>query len=325
MNTVLPLPIQSITIIIVGYQSGSDLAELLPILVTDAPALGLEIILVDNDSSDNTKKIADRFKGEIEFIANKENVGFATAVNQALAISRSPYVLLLNPDARIDSDAIYGLKNYLDTHDKVAAVAPRLEFSDGSLQPSRGSFPTALRTIAHLFQLKQIMPADEKIINGPLRFLGRIFQQYSLPEQEQTVDYTTGACVLIRRSALDDVGELDPYFFLYYEEIDLAKRLAEGGYSWVFLNYIKVVHTVATSSEKAPLKPFLERYRSMCYYYSKHHPFWEAFLVRQALYIMIMIRWGLIKFNSKYRLDPDVPLQEELSVYRRLLFRRVKV
>lgn len=324
MKSVLPLPLQSVSIIIVAHQSGQDLMELIPHLLAEAPVHGHEIIVVDNDSTDDTSSLMARYSSDVIYIRNRKNLGFATAVNQGLKAGRAPLVLLLNPDARINAEDINKMKHYLQTNDSVAAVAPRIEFPDGSLQPSRGSFPSVCRTFAHLFQLKRIMPDDEKIIQGQLRFLGRFFSQYSKPESEQKVDYTTGACVLLRRSVMEKVGAMDPGFFLYYEEIDLAKRLNNAGYSWVYLDTVTARHTVAASSGKAPLRPFLERYRSMCYYYNKHHSFLEAFIVRQLLYITILLRWGLVLVSPSFRLDPDVPLDEETRIYKRLLRRRLR-
>ncbi|MBN1297574.1 glycosyltransferase family 2 protein [bacterium] len=324
-TTAIPLPLLSISVITIGHQSEGDLVDLLPQLLADAPALGMEIVVVDNASTDGTRALLDRYRRDIMIITNDRNRGFGAAVNQGLQRTRGQYVLLLNPDARIDPDAIRSLKGYLDTHAATGAVAPRLEYPDGRLQPSRGSFPSVFRTLASLFQLKRLMPDDETVMRSPLRFLGRVFRQYAPPQAEEIVDYTTGACVLLRRSALDTAGAFDESFFLYYEEIDLAKRLKEAGYNWVYLDRVIARHAVAASSDKAPLRPFLERCRSMCYYYSKHHSFRAGFIVRQMLYITILIRWLLILIHPRFRLDPRVPIAEETAVYRRLLRRRTHI
>jgi GT2 family glycosyltransferase len=326
MSVPLPILKKNIAVIIVGHESGSDLEALLPELIDQSPECGLEIIVIDNASTDHTAEVIKRHRKDITSVVNSENVGFATAVNQGFKASKTSYVLLLNPDARLTSSGIKILHNYLETHPIVAAVAPRLEFPDGRLQPSRGSFPTVLQTIAHLFRFKRLMPDDRKIIQGPMRWLGKIFGQYApLPKFDQTVDYTTGACVLLRRAALEEAGGMDESFFLYYEEIDLARRLRDAGYKWVFLNSAVAVHTVAASSGKAPLRPFYERYKSMCYYFRKHHNPFQAFVVRQLLYIMVFLRWGSVLINRRFRLDPSVPLETEIAMYRRLTKRRTRI
>ncbi len=321
----MPYSLHSIAVIIVSHQSETDLEESLPRLVAWAPVLGLEIILIDNASTDDTFTLLENFQNDVTVIRNDENQGFATAVNQGIQASRAPFILLLNPDAVIDASSIQRLKEYLDQHSTVAAVAPKMLFPDGRIQPSRGSFPSLLHTLAHLYRLKRLLPDDEKIMHGPLKILGSIFRQYSpLPDEDETVDYTTGACVLLRRSAVDEVGGLDEYFFLYYEEIDLARRLKNEGYSWVFLNTASATHTVASSSSKAPLRPFYERYKSMCYYFRKHHHPLSSFIVRQLLYIMVFFRWGCVLLSKRFRLAPETPLSAEIGMYRSLVGRRTR-
>lgn len=320
MNNPEPLPLHSIAIIIVGYQSASNLETLLPGLIEQSPALGTDIIVINNGSTDGTRDVLNSYKDAVTIIHNNENLGFAAAVNQGLKASRAPYIMLLNPDAHLNAECLLKLKNYLDEHAFVAAVAPRIEFPDGKLQPSRGSFPSVLRVAAHLFRLKKLMPDDEKVIRGPLKIFGSVFKQYApLPEFNETVDYTTGACVLLRRSAVEEVGGFDERFFLYYEEIDLAKRLKNEGYSWVFLNTAIATHEVGASSTQSPLRPFYERYKSMCYYFRKHHHPLSAFIVRQLLYISVFIRWGCVLITDRCRLDPNVLLSEEIRVYKQLL------
>lgn len=325
MNRPVPLSLQSVSIIIVGYQSSEDLKMLLPCLVEQSPILGTDIVVIDNGSTDDSRQVLEQFKDAITLLINSENVGFAAAVNQGFRESGASYVLLLNPDTRLDTHCIHALKTYLDSHPSVAAVAPRMEFPDGRLQPSRGSFPSVFRTIAHLFRLKRLMPRDEKIIHGPLKILGSAFSQYApLPETDQTVDYTTGACVLLRRSAVEAIGGLDDNFFLYYEEIDLARRLRDEGFTWVFLNTVSAVHAVAASSSRSPLRPFYERYKSMCYYFHKHHHPLSAFIVRQLLYIMVFFRWGCVLISKRFRLDPEIPLSAEIAMYKRLVGPRAR-
>jgi GT2 family glycosyltransferase len=324
-NQNIPFSLHSIAVIIVSYQSAQDLDTLIPKLISYSPSMGLEIIVVDNASSDNTNEILDNYENEITAIRNRNNSGFATAVNQGIQASRAPYVLLLNPDADLNITAIKTLKQYLDQHSTVAAVAPKMLFPDGRLQPSRGTFPSLPHTIAHLYRLKRLMPDDEKIMHGPLKILGSVFRQYSpLPEEDEVVDYTTGACVLLRRCSIEEVGGMDECFFLYYEEIDLARRLKNEGYTWVFLSTAAATHIVAGSSGKAPLRPFYERYKSMCYYFKKHHHPFSAFIVRQLLYIMVFLRWGCVLLDKRFRLAPGTPLSAEIEMYRSLVGRRKK-
>ena len=320
MNTPVQSCTASVSVIIITHESGDELEALLPELIAGSFGTEIEIIVVDNASSDRTVSILDGYRDRIKSILNERNAGFGTAVNQALNLTGTPWILLLNPDARLPVESIRDLRDYLVDHPGVAAAAPRLEFPDGRIQPSRGSFPSVFRTAVHLFGMKRLMPEDDSVIGGPLSILGRVFKQYApLVDYPQRVDYTTGACVMLRRSAIEDAGGFDEHFFLYYEEIDLAKRLKAAGYEWMFLSHISAVHSVAASSGKAPLRPFYERYRSMCYYFRKHHSSIAAFIVRHLLYLMVLTRWGLVLVSNRFRLDPGIPLQQEIEVYRKLL------
>ncbi len=305
-----------IAVILVTYNAEFELQECVSQLLNTNPWVNLEIIVVDNHSEDSTLNVARSFENRIRLIANPENKGFAFAVNQGVSATTAPLILLLNPDARITLDGISALKFFLETQHDAVAAAPRLIYPDGRLQPSRGTFPDLHLIIAHLFCLKRLLPADEVVIQGHLRILGRFFQQYAEPSPVQYVDYTTGACVMIKRCAFDQIGGMDDGFFLYYEEIDFALRARKAGWKWVYLDQVISRHEVASASRKAPLRPFFERYRSMVYFFRKHHPAWKTFIVCQLISLMAMCRWALACVSQRYRIDPAADWYEESRIYR---------
>ena len=309
----------SIDIILVAYQSKGDLKNLLPELLSMRERLHIKICVVDNASSDGTAEMLAESYQWVKTILHDENKGFAAGVNAAEKQGNSRYVLLLNPDTHVNYPALESLKNYLDQHDDVAAAAPKILYPDGRLQPSRGSFPNFFRTGAHLLNLKRVMPDDEKIIQWCGRWLGSIFRQYSEVKEEQEVDYTTGACVLIRRSAFSELGGLDERFFLYYEEIDFGLRLKRAGYRWVFLNGAVVTHKVAASSDTVPIPSFEARYTSMIKYFQKHRPIWEQMGIRWLLRLNVGIRWLLGSVSVRFRTSNEVSWQDEKDMYKRLL------
>ncbi len=308
-----------VSVIIVAYNSGRELRALLPDLIEIRRRFPLDIFVVDNDSGDDSRKAADAFGDEVTLLCNPENVGFGAAVNRALEVVSSPYVLILNPDTRITLQAVQQLFDYLTAHPEVAAAAPRLVYPDGSLQPSRGSFPNLLIAFTHIFRLKRLLPKDEIMIRLFKGKLGKLFAQYSDVGKDQPVDYTTGACVLLDAGKLREVGCFDERFFLYYEEIDLAARLKKAGYKWMFLSSVVVEHVVAASASAQPLKPFIERYRSMVVYFRLHKPAWQVRLV--VLWIRMMAMFLLVahRFHPGFRIDPNVNPEEEKSVLRQLL------
>jgi N-acetylglucosaminyl-diphospho-decaprenol L-rhamnosyltransferase len=308
-----------VSIIIVAYRSINELRELLPLLFELSRCIAVEIAIVDNRSDDGTEELLREQASRIIYIKNDENRGFAAAVNQAVLQTSAPQILLLNPDARLDPVSLGKLSSFLTRHPDAGAAAPRIIYPDGRLQPSRGSFPTLLTALAHLTGIKHLMPDDESIMKGPFGFLGRFFKQYSHPLEVQEVDYTTGACVLLKRQALDEVRGLDERFFLYYEEIDLAVRLNNAGYKWFFLEEAEARHSVAAASGKDPLRPFFERYRSMLLYFCKNTSAFQTAIVRRMLAAMILFRWACGRLSPRFRIDPNAPWSEETSVFKRLL------
>ena len=301
----------AIGVVIVAYQAADDLSELIPNLLELKSSISLEIVVVDNDSTDGTAAVLTPCRSAIRYIRNPRNVGFAAAVNTAVEYLNTDYILLLNPDCRIREDVLKGLAEFMKTHPEAGAVAPRIVYPDGRLQPSRGSFPNLIIAAANIFRLKKIMPADENVIRSPLRIFGRIFRQYAPLKPVEQVDYTIGACVLIRRKAFLAVGGMDDRFFLYYEEIDLALRMREHGHVWYFLSDFDVVHESGGASNHAPLNPFFQRYRSMILYFGKHKPGWQTGLVTAMIRLMAAFRlfWGSL--FKQHRIDPSSPWDDE--------------
>jgi GT2 family glycosyltransferase len=308
-----------IAIIVVSFNAERDFQELLPQLVRIGTEYPIEIIIVDNNSCDNTIGILKPFSNDIILIKNSTNKGFAAAVNQALNRMTSDYFLLLNPDARITLETVQALHEFLCDNPSAAAVAPRITFPDGSLQPSRGTFPNLLIVMAHLFRLKKLMPVDERVISGPFRCLGGLFKQYAVLEPIQKVDYTTGACVLFRSKPVQEIGGFDERFFLYYEEIDLAMRLKSAGYDWVFLNDLEITHEVAGASGKSPIRPFFERYRSMILFFGKHHSRICTKAVYNLVAVAVWLRILIHNVMPSQRIDSSVDWIEEKKMLKEII------
>ena len=279
----------NVSIIIVTFNSKSHIEKILEILFRDRYTF--QLIIIDNNSNDGTTEWLKSLDHNIKLLANENNTGFASAVNQAAELVTNDYILLLNPDAIIQPEQIQKLKMILESEPTAAAIGPRLVYPDGRIQPSRGSFPNLAISFAHIFGLKRLMPSDEKIMASRGRILGKIFRQYTTPKQLEKVDYTTGACVLIRSDVFRDMKGLDERFFLYYEEIDFAFRLQAGKYKWLYTDEIRVCHNVAESSRRVPLLAFEARYKSMFLYFHKNKNLLSVFAV-----------WSMISLMAIYHL-----------------------
>jgi N-acetylglucosaminyl-diphospho-decaprenol L-rhamnosyltransferase len=200
--------------------------------------VSLETIVVDNGSTDGSvEMVRDRFPS-VQIIELGENAGFARANNVAFERCRGEFVLLLNSDAFIPQDGLAELVAAAWRHPDAAAVGPRLLNEDGSLQRSAWPFPAAWRILLEAFG-----------VHRPLRRLGLV-EDLGIwgHNEERAVDFLIGACLLLRRTALAEVGGFDEEFWLYGEEADLERRMTARGWRVVFTPAIEVTHVGGASS-----------------------------------------------------------------------------
>jgi hypothetical protein len=167
-------------------------------------------------------------------------VGFTRGNNIAIQESRGRYVLLLNPDAEVLGDALQTLVSYMEAHPEVGVVGPRLLNPDGSVQPSRRRFPTLTTLFLESTILQEWFPRNA--------ILRRYYLADQPDDQEQGVGWVTGACFLVRREAMAQVGLLDEAFFMYSEELDWQWRIQKAGWQVIYLPAAQVIHHEGQSS-----------------------------------------------------------------------------
>lgn len=231
--------VPTISILIVTYQSAKLIDRCLDSIATQA-GLPVEILVVDNDSTDGTRDLV-AARRAVRLIPLETNRGFTAAVNVAASRAMAPYLLLLNPDAELLPNALPNLYSHLEAHPRVAAVGPKLIYPDGTPQDAAFTYPSLLMTWLEYF------PRPGRLIHS--RWNGRIS---SSRLQAVSVDYPLGACILIRRSAWEDVGGLDEGFFMYCEEIDWCMRAKRRGWGIEHLPSATVVHHSGASTQQNP-------------------------------------------------------------------------
>lgn len=252
-----------VTVAVVGYRTRDLVLECLASVFRYADDLRVEAVLVDNASGDGTgAAVRERFP-TVRVIENRENRGFAAATNQALCQARGRHVLLLNPDARLTGGALQALVALLDAERDVAAAAPRLVYADGALQPSCRRFPTAWGVFCAVAGLDRIWP-------GCPRF-GRYRMTEFGHDVRRDVDQPMGACLLVRREAIAQVGLLDERFFLYFEDVDWCLRLRQAGWRVAFEPAATVVHLANRSSRQIGPRRWRLYVESLLRYFAKHH------------------------------------------------------
>lgn len=234
-----------------------------------------EVIVVDNASGDGTPDMVRREYPQVTLLANRDNRGYTGGNNQAIPISRGRYVLILNPDTRPEPGAIREMLSFMEAHPDAAAVGPRLLWGDGSLQSSRRRFPTLATGLLESTLVQQYWKH-----NAVLR---RYYCDDLPPDRVEAVDWVVGACIMIRRQALDQVGLLDEGYFMYSEEMDWCYRAKRAGWQIYHLPSATVVHYHGKSSEQNVLSRELRFQDSKLRFYAKHHGGWQATLLRLFL------------------------------------------
>jgi len=243
-------------VVVVSYNSAGTLEACV------APLVGedmFDVVVVDNASQDGSADaVADL---PVEVVTLDHNRGFAYGCNRGWRSGSSPFVLFLNPDARIDRKSLLRLIQVLKDHEDVGAVGPRITAEDGSLELSQRRFPRLRSTYAQALFLHRILPRAswvDEVVHDP-----------ALYEKSHAAEWISGACVLIRREALERIGGWDDGFFMYGEDKDLCRRLWNAGYSVRYEPCASVVHIGGVSASRARLLPTLAASRIR--YARKHH------------------------------------------------------
>ncbi len=247
-----------LSIVVVSYNSGGLIGACLEAVRAARDGLDVELFVVDNASSDaSAALVAQRFP-EATLIANRENVGFGRANNQAFERARGRYLLVLNPDTVVRPNALGELVRFADAHPEAGAVGPRLEYANGRFQHSAFKFPDSRQAFFGFFDL---IPIDSTL-NG--RF-GT--EQYERPFR---AEHLLGACLLLRREALDEVGWFDPGYFMYFEETDLCARLRRAGWQNLYTPTARVAHVSAAITSADPERMSVEFHRGQARFYRQH-------------------------------------------------------
>ncbi len=260
-----------LSIVIVSYNTRALLARCLGALPAATGGLRWEAIVVDNASADGSPAAVSREFPDATLLVNDDNVGFARACNRGARAARGSAILFLNSDAEPRPASLTGLVGYLRDHPRVGAAGPRLRDPAGGRPRSCFRFPSLARPHLNFRLVRGLVgerfslayPADDR------RFTGG-----------GPVDWLSGACLLLRREALDAVGLFDERYFMYFEDIDLCRRLWAGGWEVVFWPGVEVVHAGGASAHGHSARLAVEHQRSRLIYFSTHHPGLVSGLIR---------------------------------------------
>jgi GT2 family glycosyltransferase len=229
-----------LAIVIVNYNTAALLRGCLAAIHAVTDVKGTEIIVVDNASVDNSAAMVSREFPEVRLLALSENLGFGVANNLGVATSSASYIMLLNSDAVLLEDTGVGLVRYLEEHDDVSCVGPRIVLSTGERQPRVfGNLPSLWRIAMQSLHLDLLFPRTSIFEGTDGRDRGHM---------ESDVGWISGVCMVMRRADFLAVGGFDPGIFMYCEDVDLCSRLSERGGRIVRIDRFPVLHYGGASS-----------------------------------------------------------------------------
>ena len=259
-----------LSVVIVSYNVRELLTACIDSVVKASEGIDAEVFVVDNKSADDTVEVISRDYPWVHLINNKENLGFSKANNIAIRQSEGEYVLLLNPDTVVAEGALSGAVEFMDQHPEVGGAGVRMHNTDGTLAPeSRRAVPTPL-------------VAARKMLG----FTKRYYMSYLPWDKPGMIEVISGAFMMLRRKAIDEVGLLDEDFFMYGEDIDLSYRLLKGGWQNWYLP-LDIIHYKGQSTQKSDFRYVHVFYQAMLIFFRKHYSHLSFFFtlpVKVAIY-----------------------------------------
>ncbi len=296
-----------LAVVVVSWNTRDLLLAALGAVLNDASGFSPVVYVVDNASADGSPDAVAARYPQVALIRNVGNVGFARANNQAIDATRSDYVLLLNSDTEIHPGALDRLVAFLDAHPRAAAVGPQLVYPDGRRQLSYGRFPGLGEQAALAIGLGRFVVPDEE--HGAWE---------SAPRE---VDYVAGACMMVRRAAITEVGLMDERFFMYSEEADWCYRLRRAGWSVWFEPAARVMHVRGGSTRQARGRMLAELYRSRVQFVRKHRGLVAARGMKLCMALDVGLRIVACPARSMLSPGPDArrDLRDRVAAYQHLL------
>jgi len=248
---------------IVNWNTRDHLLACLASLAESRTSVPLEVVVVDNASTDGSAEAVQRDYPAVRLIANCGNRGYAAANNQAIAASGGEFVALLNPDVVLPPNGLEEMAEFLRDHPQAAAVAPKLILPDGSVQRSVRGFPGPFEVFCEMTRLSRAFPRSRRLACYWLPDL-----DYDTP---QPVPQPMASCIMLRRTDLERLGGFDEAFPIFFNDVDLSYRLHLEGRLTYLLPSVCVRHFHGASTRQVRRDMAWESARSLCTYYRKHY------------------------------------------------------
>lgn len=212
----------SLSVIIVSYNTKQLLSDCLKsVYKSQSPKDGLEVIVVDNNSPDDSVQMVQTDFPQVKLIANQDNKGFAAANNQAAAIAQGKYLLFLNSDTKLTPHALVKPLKYLRTHQDVGAITIKLLLPTGQIDlDNHRGFPTPWTALTKILRLNTLFPNS--------RLFNNYYQSYKGYDRIHSIDVAAGSYIMLSKKLFDKIGGWDESYFFYGEDIDLCYRIRQN-------------------------------------------------------------------------------------------------
>jgi len=254
-----------LSVVTVSWNVKDLLAACLDSVYASLEGSGLqsEVLVVDNASRDGSADMVRQRFPQARLFVNVDNLGFAAGNNQALRETSGRCVVLLNPDTLVHGDALGTLLRFLDETPTAGMAGPRLVYADGSFQHAAFHFPSLEQTFFDFF------PLHYRLLDSTLN--GRYPRAWYARGKPFAVDHMLGACMMVRREVLAQVGLLDEGYFMYCEEIDWALRMRRAGWGIYCVPAAEVVHYAGQSTRQFRDEMFVALWRSRLRLFARHY------------------------------------------------------
>lgn len=283
-----------ISVIIVSYNVRLFLEQTIHAVIQSINNRSVEIIVIDNNSSDNSvEHIKSTITYPINFILNEENVGFAKANNQGIEIASGKYILLLNPDTVIQKDTLDSCYNFAESNNDIGAIGVKMVDGRGDFLPeSKRSVPTPANSFWKLSGVASLFPKS-KVFNA--YNLGHIAE-----DADAEIDVLCGAFMFMPIRIVKQVEMLDEDYFMYGEDIDLSYKIKKAGHKIWYLGTNKIIHYKGQSTQKASLLYVNTFYSAMSIFAKKHYSSSRLTLIILSIAIALRRFTSVLKRLSKF-------------------------
>lgn len=278
-----------VSVVIVSWNTKKLLLRCIETLFSSTRHRRLEVIVVDNGSSDGSAEAVSSKFADVIVIRNVTNLGFAKANNQGICASSGKYICLVNSDVEVLDGCIDAMCDYMDQHKDIGLLGPRVLNKDLTLQPSCGELPSLRNLLMQALMLDRLFPG--------LSFCRNRFMSNFDHNDLRRVQTLSGCFLMTSREAINKVGRLDERFFIYGEDVDWCKRFQDKGWGVVFYPQARVIHYGGASSAAAPARFSVELQRADLQYWHKHNSWWVeklAALIGAAHYWVRICGWAAV-------------------------------